>query len=169
MKPLLARSNSSPQTSSNFLKRTYRPSPISPYHLIHYQETAEFGAGAAAGPNNVGGTGTSLVGGWLSRRGSVPDHKQVSHDAGRSGAIGNQSRSPGNSRKGSVAQQEDCVGKQRSGVAGGQEGRKATITITTTTTTTAANANANANANATVTKSKAPLPQKPAREIRAME
>lgn len=168
MKPLLARSNSSPQTSSNFLKRTYRPSPISPYHLIHYQETAEFGA--AAGPNNVGGTGTSLVGGWLSRRGSVPDHKQVSHDAGRSGgAIGNQSRSPGSSRKGSVAQQEDCVGKQRSGVAGGQEGRKATITITTTTTTTAANANANANANATVTKSKAPLPQKSAREIRAME
>lgn len=92
MKPLLARSNSSPQ---NFVKRAYRPSSISPCHLIHYH-----GEGVSSG---------GLVGGWLGRRGSVPDHRQgTSQD---NGGISNQSRSPAYSQKSSV----DADAKQRNG------------------------------------------------------
>ena len=105
MKPLLARSNSSPQ---NFVKRVYRPSSISPYHLIHYH-------GEGEGVSSGGG----LVGGWLGRRGSVPDHRQgASQSQDNNGGIGNQSRNPADSRKSSV----DAGAKQRNEKR--EEGRK---------------------------------------------
>jgi len=116
MKPLLARSNSSPQ---NFVKRAYRPSSISPYHLIHHHGEGE---GVSSG--------SSLVGSWLGRRGSVPDHRQgASQSQDKNGGIGNQSRSPADSRKGSV----DAGAKQRNGQW--EEGRKAAGNIAASTNT----------------------------------
>lgn len=125
MKPLLARSNSSPQS---FVKRVYRPSPISPYHLIHYH-------GEGDGVSSGGG----FVGGWLGRRGSVPDHRQgasSSQSQDNGGGIDNQSRSPpADSRKSSVAQQDDVGAKQRSGQR--EEGRRVAGNIAASTNTNA--------------------------------
>lgn len=108
MKPLLARSNSSPHSSTSYFKKVYRPSSISPCHPTHYQHGNENGH-----TNGVGGVGSigsiGSVGGWLNRRGSVSDQRQGGHSGG--GGSG-QSRLTANSRNGSLVQQGNGGGKQ---------------------------------------------------------
>ena len=76
------------------------------------------------------GSGGGLVGGWLGRRGSVPNHRQgASQSQDNNGGIGNQSRGSADIRKSSV----DAGVKQRNGQR--EEGRKVAGNIAVSTNT----------------------------------